>query len=317
MQPRSKLTIVIVNWNTRELLLACLRSIRPQDLPFTVEIIVVDNASTDQSVEAVKTQFPEVVVICNQTNLGFAKANNQAIKIARGEYILLLNSDAVLLDDALTQMAGLLEEKAEVAAVGTKLLNGDHSLQLSACGFPTVATLVFEALFLDRLFPRSRVFGQYYLTYWDHNDVRAVGYVAGACLMVRGSVIADIGPLDEGYFMYAEEMDWCYRMSQRGYRTFYLPTAEVIHYGGQSSKIVRGEMFRHHLRSLLRFFAKNYGKPHAVAARAVILLNLLLRIPVLLASFFLHFTDSEKRHLYGSRRDVFNFHIPFFRRLGF
>jgi GT2 family glycosyltransferase len=295
MEPRPTLTIVVVNWNTRELLLACLRSIRPQSLPFSIETIVVDNASTDRSVEAVAVQFPEMVVIRNQTNLGFAKANNQAIEIARGKYILLLNSDTVLCDDALAQMVGLLDEKAEVAAVGAKLLNRDHSLQLSACGFPTVATLAFEALLLDRLFPRSRIFGQYYMTYWDHNDVRAVGYVAGACLMVRATVVADIGPLDEGYFMYAEEMDWCYRMYQRGYRTFYLPTAEVIHYGGQSSKIVRGEMFRHHFRGLLRFFAKNYGKRHAIAARAVIILNLLLRIPILLVSFFLHFNDHERR----------------------
>jgi GT2 family glycosyltransferase len=295
MPTQAKLSVIIVNWNTKQLLLDCIKSIFEQKQDFPLEVIVVDNGSSDGSVAAVAQRFPQTRLITNQDNVGFAKANNQAIRIAYGEYILLLNSDTLILGDALAQMVRFLDAHPEAGAVGCKLLNADGALQLSACNFPDLSTLVFETLYLDKIFPRSRLFGRYYLTYWDHNDIREVHYVSGACLMVRKRTIEQVGLLDEDYFMYAEEMDWCYRMKKLGWKVYYLPTAEVIHYGGQSSKAIPAETFQYHLRSLLLFFRKHYGLRCAMVARFIILFNVITRLFVLQISYLNSVGSPSKR----------------------
>ncbi|MER3457620.1 MAG: glycosyltransferase family 2 protein, partial [Chloroflexota bacterium] len=228
------LSIIIVNWNTRDLLAACLESIERSlssddgaGMKLQAEIIVVDNGSTDGTVEMLRRDYPDVRLIENRHNVGFARANNQGLAASRGRYLLLLNTDAFLRGPALARLVRFMEEHPEAGVVGPRLYFGDGTLQHSCYAFPTLATEFYGAVGLDRLFPRSRLFGRYRLGYWDMRDVREVDVVMGACLMARREVFEQIGGLDERFFMYSEEVDWCYRARQAGWRIYYVPQAEA------------------------------------------------------------------------------------------
>lgn len=259
---RPVVSIVIVNWNTRTLLAACLESVHRQTL-LSHEIWVVDNGSTDGSCEMVREAFPEVRLIANEDNKGFAAANNQALPLCTGEHVLLLNSDTVVLDGAIDKMATFLQLHPEAGGVGCKLLNADGTLQPSAHGFYRSWRSLVENRLVHLLWPRRHARTPF-LSFWDHNQVRPVDWVTGAALMVRRSVIQEVGLLDDGFFMYGEEVDWQYRMKQAGRRVFFLPSARVIHYGGASSRHIVTQMKRQEYESRLRFVQKHYPP---VAAR--------------------------------------------------
>lgn len=282
------LSIIIVNWNTRDLLTACLDSIERSlfsgdggGAGLETEIIVVDNGSTDGSAEMLRRDYPGVRLIENRENIGFARANNQGLAASRGHYLLLLNTDAFLREPALAQLVRFMDEHPEAGIIGPRLYFGDGTLQRSCYAFPTLATEFYGAIGLDRLFPRSRLFGRYRLSYWDMRDVREVDVVMGACLMARREVFEQIGGLDERFFMYSEEVDWCYRARQAGWRIYYVPQAEATHLWGGTSRTLPVQTVVQLYHSRLLFFRKHYGPATTAAYKAVLALACLVRLAAL------------------------------------
>lgn len=251
-----RLSVVIVSWNTRELLAECLASIEAYPPLGEVEVIVVDNASQDGSAEMVARRFPTVRVIANATNVGFPAANNQAIEASTGRYVLLLNSDAAVLPGALDTMLCFMDAQPKVGALGAKLLNPDGSFQASYANFPSLATELFLMTGASRILigpyapsPRPR----------PNEAARPVDWVGGAAMLVRASALASVGLMDEGYFLYSEETDWCWRFWQAGWEVWYVPDAAVIHHGGASTRQVSAPSYYRLYASKVRFFGKAYG----------------------------------------------------------
>jgi GT2 family glycosyltransferase len=274
----TNLSIVIVNWNTREFLSRCLRSVYDTTLDLDFEVIVVDNGSTDGSQEMVRQEFPAVSLIVNTENKGFAKANNQAIRRSRGRYVLLLNSDAFVYENTIEHTVAFMDGHPEAGMAGCRLLYENGRLQPSCYAFPTLSTEFFIAVGLDRLFPKSRLFGKYGMTYWDFDDIREVDVILGAFMMVRATAIDEVGLMDERYFMYSEEVDWCYRFRDKGWRIYFYPHVEAIHVGGGSTRRVRAEMLVRLYGSRIEFFRKHHGRLSARLLKLVIGFNCLLRI---------------------------------------
>lgn len=250
------LSIVIVNWNTCQILADCLDSIEATAKSLAFEVIVVDNGSTDGSQAMLGARFPHVRLIQNQDNVGFARANNQAVAVSNGRYVLLLNSDALLLAQAIQAMFDLAEAKSRAGIVGTQLLNPDGSFQASHTPFPNHWQ---EFLILSGV--GRMLHGRWYPSHGPEEDKgpQIVDYVEGACLLVRREAYEDVGGLDEGYFMYAEEVDWCYAMRKKGWQVWYQPAAKVMHLGGGSSQGRRTQREADLYRSRVRFFRKHYG----------------------------------------------------------
>lgn len=264
----SRVSVCIVNWNTRDLLRDCLESVfRDKERRASLEVIVVDNASTDDSVEMVRGMFPQVRLLVNEENVGFAGANNRAFEMAEGRYLLLLNSDTIVLPGAVDEMVRFMEAHPDAGIAGCKLLNADGSLQPSCRSFPNLWILLLRALHLDRLFPDTGWAGANYMSHWNHNSVREVDVVQGSFMMVRREVLEDAGPLDEGFFMYSEETDWCYRARQKGWKTYFNPEAQIIHLGGQSSRRQPAKMTIIYHRSLQQYFRKHHGPLASLAVR--------------------------------------------------
>lgn len=270
-------SIALVNWNTKELLEQCLDSVYRTDGDLQLEIIVVDNASEDGSPDLVAEKHPDVTLVRNKVNMGFAAGVNIAFKHSTAPYFLLLNTDTIVLEGALQGMAWFMETHADAGAVGCRLVNCDGTLQRSCSRFPSPMTELLDALYLSKLFPKSRLFGCYSMSWWEFDDVREVDFAGGSCLMVRRQTIQEIGLMDEGYFMYAEEADWCYRMWQRGWGVYYFPGAEVIHLGGQSAEKFGSDVLLHLYASRYRFVRKHYGRTSGAALRGIIGLGALVR----------------------------------------
>lgn len=278
-------SIVIVSWNTRELLQACLESIysslqslSPEDL----EIWVVDNVSSDGSLEMVNREFPAVHTIANTHNMGFAGGNNQALRLCTANYTLLLNPDTVLFPGALERLIDFMESHPQVGAAGSRYLNPDHSLQTSAYPFPTLGREVWRLLHLDRL----AHFGTYDMHDWPVDEPRQVEVLQGASLMLRMAVVEQVGYMDESYFMYTEEVDLCYRIHQAGWGLYWVPGSTIIHYGGQSTGQVAEKMFLCLYESKLKFFRKHYGRLSAAGYKLVLVVASLFRLLLLPLAYF-------------------------------
>jgi len=258
------LSIVIVNWNTKVLLADCLASIcagfAQPDLqpgngvtaPFPYEVLVVDNASTDGSAAMVKAHFPWVHLIENTENVGFARANNQAIQQSSGRYVLLLNSDTEVCPGALEILVQFLEVSPQAGGCGPKLLNGDGSLQSSCYPMLTPGREFWRLMFLDRIW-RWATYDQ---QHWDSSIPRQVEVIKGACFLLRREALDQVGLLDEQYFMYTEEMDLCYRLLRAGWQLWWVPQAVVTHYGEASSKQMAENMYVQLYRSKVQFHRK-------------------------------------------------------------
>jgi GT2 family glycosyltransferase len=264
-------SIVIVNWNVRDLLRRCLHSIT-QYPASSIEVIVVDNASTDGSVDVVRAEFPAVRLVGNSENRGFPGAINQGISLARGRYVLLLNPDAELVGDALGTMVAFADEHLDVGVVGPQLLNPDDSVQSSRRRFPTLATAFFESTWLQPYVPR-RLLERYYVGDQPDDRVQDVDWLMGAALMARREAIERVGPMDERFFMYSEELDWCRRFREAGWRVVYLPTAQILHHEGKSSEQVLPARHIHFQTSKVRYFRKYHGHVAAEALRLFLLGN--------------------------------------------
>lgn len=231
------LSIIIVNYNVKEFLMNLLDSIRKAVNNLSVEVIVVDNASDDGSVDAIKEKFPEVKLIVNEKNIGFGAANNLALKEAKGEYLLLLNPDTIVREDTFIEMIKFFKTHPDCGIAGCKVLNPDGTLQL-ACrrGFPGPWTSFTKVMGLSKLFPKSRFFAKYNLTYLDENQTYEVDAVSGAFMMMRKEVYEKIGGFDPQFFMYGEDLDLCYRAQKANYKVYYVHSTEIIHYKGESTK---------------------------------------------------------------------------------
>lgn len=231
------LSIIIVNYNVKEFLLNLLQSINNAKNNYSLEIIVVDNASDDGSVELIKEKYPYIKLIVNNTNVGFGSANNQALQIAKGKYFLLINPDTIVKENTFKEMIEFFERTPSAGIAGCKVLNPDGSLQL-ACrrGFPGPWTSFTKVMGLSRLFPKSKFFARYNLTYLDENQTYEVDAVSGAFMMMRGELFQKIGGFDQQFFMYGEDLDLCYRTQKSGYKVYYVNTTEIIHFKGESTK---------------------------------------------------------------------------------
>ena len=273
-------SVIVVNWNTQEVTCNCLRSIYEQPSRLACEVVVIDNASSDRSVEAIRQEFPQVRLIENKENRGFAAANNQGMALARGRYVLLLNSDTIVLDSALDKVIDFADEHADAAVVGCRVLNPDKTLQRTCFMFPSLLNMFLAASYLYRLFPRNKFFGRERMTWWDRDDVREVDVVTGCFMLVRKGAIDQVGYMDDRFFMYGEETDWCYRFKRAGWKVLFAPVAEIIHLGGQSSDQVKGPMCLQLRGSILSFLRKHKGLWSYVPSCVLVSLFFFLRIPV-------------------------------------
>lgn len=267
-----KLSIVIVNYNVKYFLEQALLSVRKAAEGIESEVLVVDNASTDGSVALVQQRFPEVQLITNAENVGFSKANNQAIRKATGEYILLLNPDTVIEEDALIKCIEFLNDNPAAGALGVKMIDGSGKfLPESKRGLPTPRVAFFKMTGLSKLFPKSRTFNRYHAGHLDQNEIHEVDVLAGAFMIIRKQVLDKIGLLDEQFFMYGEDIDLSYRITQAGYKNFYYPKVRIIHYKGESTKKGSLNYVRMFYRAMIVFAEKHFTKGRARLYRTAIL----------------------------------------------
>jgi GT2 family glycosyltransferase len=252
------LTISIVNHNNRAMLERCLAAVFAGTRNLEFEVYVVDNKSEDGSAEMVRDKFPRVKLIENETREGFAANQNKVLKRAAGEFVALLNNDAEVKPGALEILVDFMRRNPDAGLAGPRLLNPDSSLQQSCYRTPTLAVLFFDATFLSSVFPRSVVFGGY--KSWAHDSVRKVQSMTLACAVARREAIEKAGPLDERFFMYFEDHDWCLRFRRAGWRIWLAPDAEAIHSGGGSEGLLGHDRFDRFYTSMNLFYEKHYGK---------------------------------------------------------
>jgi GT2 family glycosyltransferase len=268
-----RLSFILVNWNTKELILEALRSIADTVHDYRHEIFVVDNGSTDGSPEAIHKAFPRVSLIRNGRNLGFAGAVNQALDQVTGLYCVLLNSDARLMEGAIKTLAAFMEENPDVGIAGGELINEDGSRQNSIAPFPSLATELFNKRLLRILFPR-----RYPGKEQDYAAPLDVDSLVGACIIVRRQAIEEIGNLDEGYFFFMEETDWCLRMKKQGWRISFVPGARILHLQGASTSMAKAEARIEYYRSRYRFFCKWHGRGKTALLKIGLMLRLVAEV---------------------------------------
>ncbi|HMU14536.1 MAG: glycosyltransferase [Bacteroidetes bacterium] len=232
-----KLSVIIVNYNVRAYLEQCLRTVFEALKGVDGDVFVVDNQSTDGSVEMVREKFPQVKLIANRENVGFSRANNQAIRESAAEYVLLLNPDTVVGEDVFRTVITFMDKRPACGGLGVKMIDGaGRFLPESKRGLPTPAVAFYKIIGLTRLFPRSKVFGRYHLGHLPENGAAPIEILSGACMFLRKRTLDEVGLLDESFFMYGEDIDLSYRITMGGYENWYLPEARIIHYKGESTK---------------------------------------------------------------------------------
>jgi GT2 family glycosyltransferase len=293
------LSVVVVSWNVCDLLQGCLSSMvrlrspqvvqgstsptsgerdsvedgeslgpkPPSSGELKIEVIVVDNASTDGSPDMVRSEFPDVRLIANDRNCGFTAANNQGLAQSHGQYLLLLNPDTEVVGDALATMIGYMDAHPEVGALGPRLRYPDGSLQSSRRRFPSLGTALVESTVIQEWWTDNRLLRRYYMADTPDDAIQPVDWVVGACLLARRQVYEQVGGLDEGFFMYSEELDWCRRIKDAGWEVVYLPTATVIHHEGKSSEQVVPARHIYFQSSKVRYYCKHHGAFQAEVLR--------------------------------------------------
>jgi GT2 family glycosyltransferase/lipopolysaccharide/colanic/teichoic acid biosynthesis glycosyltransferase len=259
MQESTELSIIIVSYNVRAFLLHCLESVHRATENIRAEIYVVDNASADGSVQAIKSHFPDVKLIKNDKNLGFAAANNLALKKTSGKYVLFLNPDTVVQEDTFSSLLNFMGNNPQAGAVTCKILNPDGSFSVdSRHSIPSPLTAFWKLIGLNRIFPKSKIFGRYNLTYLDPDEINSVDAISGSIMFIRKDTIDDVGPLDESFFMYCEDIDYCYRITQAGWQIYYFPETQIIHYKGESTKRSDLDYVINFNKSLYLFYKKHF-----------------------------------------------------------
>lgn len=256
-------SILIVSYNTCKLTLDCLQSVYASETQYSYEVIVIDNDSKDDSVRHIEQCYPQATLIRNEENTGFAKANNQGMEIAQGRYVLLLNSDTVIQPDTLEIMLSFMDSRPDVGASGCKVILPDGSLD-KACkrGFPTPSASFYYAFGFSKLFPNNPRFNQYQLGYLSPDEEYEIDCLVGAFMLVRKETIDEVGMLDETFFMYAEDTDWCYRIKQAGWKNYYYPRTTIMHYKRASSRNKPLKITYEFHRSMVIFYNKHYKQKY-------------------------------------------------------
>lgn len=273
-----KLSVIIVNYNVRYFLEQALQAVYGSRTSFSFEVWVVDNASADGSAEMARGHFPQANLIANEENVGFSRANNQAIKASSGEYVLLLNPDTIIREDTLQQVVDFMDAHPDAGGVGVKMMDGKgRYLPESKRGLPRPGTALYKLVGLQRLFPRSHVFGRYYMSYLDPEQVQEVEVLSGACMFLRRKALDQTGLLDEAFFMYGEDIDLSYRMLKAGYKNYYYPHTQIIHFKGEST---RKDSFRYVIlfyQAMILFVEKHFSGGSTGLFVALIRLGIWLR----------------------------------------
>ena len=273
-----KLSIIIVSYNVRYYLEQCLDSIMSATAGITTEVFVVDNHSDDDSTKMVSKLFPSVHLIANNENIGFSKANNQAIQQSTGEYILLLNPDTILEKDTLRQAILFMDQQPKAGGLGAKMLNGQGQfLPESKRGLPTPWAAFCKMSYLSSLFPHSKVFNQYHLGFLSEDEIHEIDILAGAFMLLRKSVLDRIGYLDEDFFMYGEDIDLSHRITLTGYQNYYFPPSRIIHYKGESTRKNSLNYVKMFYGAMLIFARKHYATKNERLLKLVIMPGVYLR----------------------------------------
>jgi len=301
--PLIDISIVIVNFNTGGLLLKCVNSIVNNMLHHKYEIILVDNNSSDHSVRLIKNNFPDITVIANRENVGFAKANNQGIKIGRGRYYLLLNPDTVVLPQAIDSIISYLDANRDIGILGPKLLRSNLSSQPSVKNFPSPKGEFLQCIFLDKIIP-TFITEKLSDIPVDLNKPAEADWVTGACLAIKKQVIEDIGFLDEHFFLYYEEVDFCYRAKKSGWKIFFYPQAKVIHIGGQSTEKNLSSSLIEGYKSKLYFLKKHYPPEKLIPIRDYTILGFAIRKFVWQIAYIFKIDKSTARNRIGAYRSI-------------
>jgi GT2 family glycosyltransferase len=272
-------SIIIVNWNTRTILYDCIKAVYERAGDIEYEVIVIDNASTDGSPEMVRKQFPRVILIANDSNCGYAGGMNQGMKIASGRYYLLLNSDIIICDRAVEKTLRYIESHQKVAVVGCQVIDDSGEIQMSCFRFPSLLDLVLRAVGLSRLFKNNRFFGRESMAWWKRDTERKVDVVTGMFMFARREAVEKVGLMDENFFFYSEDVDWCYRFSLAGWENVFWHGAQAIHLhgGGQSSAMVRKKSFVEKQKNILLYFRKHKGLAACLLARMILSVLFVIR----------------------------------------
>jgi len=290
---KPEISICIVTYKAREYLRECLRSIEENKLRFQYEVIVVDNGSQDGTIEFLEEEYPTVSLVRNEVNAGFTRPMNQALKISSGRCLLQLNPDTDVLPDALDKLVAFMDEHPEVGICGPKVLNRDQTLQKSCRrGESRPWAVLSHFLGLAKVFPNNKIFGEYQLTYIDEDEVHQVAGVAGSCMLIRREVIDQIGYLDERFFAYQEDADYCFRAREGGWKIYYYPKAQIIHYGGQGGSRVHPyrSIYEWH-RSYWIYYRKNLAKDYFFLFNWIYYIIMLIKLGITL---FISAIRSEK-----------------------
>ena len=289
--PEPKISVIIVSYNVRAYLQQALYSLRRALAGIAHEIFVVDNASVDGTLAMLRQHFPEVIVLENRENVGFGRANNQALARARGEFVVMINPDTVVQEDTFRKLLAFFEHTPDAAAATCKIINPDGSFSVDCRhAIPTPMIAFWKVTGLSRLFPRSKLFGQYNLTYLDPNQTYPVPAISGSFMMVKRRVLEEVGFFDERFFMYCEDIDLCYRINLKGYKIYYVPTTQIIHYKGESTKKNNLDYVVTFNRALYQFFQKYYAASYGFLIRWIIVLGIVLR------GIFIFFRNFIKEH---------------------
>lgn len=287
-----KLSVVIVNYNVKYFLEQCLRSVEAAVAGMEVEVFVVDNHSTDGSVEYLKPRFPKVTFIANEDNPGFARANNQAIRLAQGEYVLLLNPDTVVGEESIRTLSFFMDEHPECGGIGVKMINGNGAfLPESKRSFPTPWVSFCKLFGLSRLFPKSRTFSRYSLSYLSPDKQHTVDVLSGAFMLLRREALEKVGLLDESFFMYGEDIDLSYRIKTGGYCNYYLPE-RLLHYKGESTRHSDIKYIKAFYNAMLIFYRKYYPRSGWIMSGGI---RMGVGVKVAFAALFGSSKDKKKR----------------------
>ena len=284
----TKLSVVIVNYNVKHFIEQCLFSVLKASENMNCEIFVVDNNSVDGSVTLIKDKFPQINLIVNKTNTGFSVANNQAIKLAKGEYVLLLNPDTVVQEDTFTKSIAFMDAHPEAGGLGVKMLDGQGNFAPeSKRGLPTPSVAFYKMFGFSRFFPKSKKFGKYHLSFLPENQINEIDVISGAFMLMRKSVLDTIGLLDETFFMYGEDIDLSYRIKKAGYKNYYFPQTQIIHYKGESTKRSSLNYVIIFYKAMAIFSKKHFSGSNAFWFNALIHLAIFLKAGIALLSRFL------------------------------
>jgi len=260
-EPIMKLSVIIVSFNVRDFLRTCLLSVKKAAINIECEIFVVDNNSSDDSCEMITNEFPDIILIRNNINTGFSAANNQAIKLAKGSYILLLNPDTIIGDDTLTKCITFMTTNPDAGALGVRMINGDGIfLPESKRGFPTPGTAFYKAFGFSFLFPRSMLLNRYYLPNIDSFETSKTEVISGAFMFIREKALAVSGPLDEDFFLYGEDIDLSYRLLKTGYCNYYFADTQIIHFKGKSTNNESFKVISHFYHAMRIYVRKRHNE---------------------------------------------------------